>query len=151
MSQDEHYNGVERRRDMTLEVMREMREWFEKHEEEEHRKFETIRDEIAETRRSSEDRHGEIVRRMENMSQSTLNVVSEQNRALQEIHSLFKKAFPEGDAEKHRQAHEDWIEKAEEDKVFWRKLKQHVINWAVVAALGWAGIILWAAFLKGPQ
>lgn len=144
------YNGVERRRDMTLEVLTEMREWFENHEEEEHRKFEAIRDELVEARRSSEDKHSELVERMERMSQSTLNVINEQNRALQEIHTMFRRSIPEGDADAHRRAHENWMKKAEADAQFWVKLKQHVINWAVVAAMGWVGIALWAAFLRGP-
>jgi hypothetical protein len=62
----------------------------------------------------------------------------------------FVKAFPEGDADGHRKAHESWIRKEAEDREFWLRLKSNVINWAVIAALGWAGIAIWAAVIKGP-
>lgn len=146
------WEGDDRRQNeaIVVEVMREMREWFDRHEKDERMKFDALQSEIRENRVNSEERHREIVNRMEHLSVSTMSVVTEQNRALKEIHALFKKAFPEGDAEKHRAAHEAWIEKDQADKQFWIKLKQHVINWAVVALLGWGGLIIWAAFLRGP-
>jgi hypothetical protein len=134
------WDGEERRENLAVEVMREMREWLDKHEEEEVKKYESIRSEL----RRNQDR-------IEQMSQSTLSVIQQQNQSLQEIHKLFKAAFPEGNADAHRMAHEAWMEKEKADREFWTKLKQHVINWAVVAALGWGGIIIWAAFAKGPN
>lgn len=145
------WEGPERRHDITLEVLKEMREWFAQHEKDERMKFDELQAEIRANRLDTEARHQEIVDRMEHMSKSTLNVINEQNHALNEIHALFRKAFPEGDAEKHRSAHEDWIARDKADKEFWLKLKQHVINWAVVALLGWGGLILWAGFLQGPK
>lgn len=116
-----------------------MREWFAAHEAADERKFEAVQEELRQSRL-----------RMEEMSKSTLAVVMEQNRVVTEIHTMFSEAFPEGDVESHRRAHEKWIKKAEADEQFWLKLKQHVVNWAVVAVIGWIGIALWAAFLRGP-
>lgn len=50
----------------------------------------------------------------------------------------------------HRKAHESWIEKDHADKEFWVKLKLEVVKWGVAMVLGWVGIALWTAFLKGP-
>ena len=143
--------GERRNNDLTLEVIREMREWFEQHEKEEHMKFDAIQAEIKQNRRESEERHGEMVRRMENMSHSTLSVVSEQNRALKEIHQLFKASFPDGDGDAHRLAHMKWIKKTEAEEEFWLDVKKKVVGWGAVALIGWIGIAVWAAFLQGPK
>lgn len=113
--------------------------------------IEAVQRSVDETRESSERRHKELCTRMDHMSHSTISAIETQNKTISEIHRLFIKAFPEGDAEAHRKSHESWIEKEKQDREFWLKLKQHVINWAVVAVIGWGGIVLWAAFLSGPK
>lgn len=131
---DKTWTGPERRKDnLTLEVVTTMREWLETHKEEM----------LGHTQRIEE--------RLEQLSASTLSVVNEQNKSLREIHDLFKAAFPEGDATAHRKAHEDWIERSKAEKEFWLDIKKKVLGWGIIALLGWIGIALWAAFLRGPQ
>lgn len=88
--------------------------------------------------------------RVEKLSESTLTVIEKQNALIKELKDAFVKAFPEGDAESHRKAHEEWIEKDRADKEFWIKLKQNTINWVVIAILSWVGLVLWGAFIQGP-
>lgn len=89
--------------------------------------------------------------RVEKLSESTLSVIEKQNGLIKDLKEAFTKAFPEGDAESHRRAHEMWIEKDKADREMWIKLKQNTINWVVIAVLSWAGFAMWAAFLQGPK
>ena len=89
--------------------------------------------------------------KVERLSESTLSVIEKQNALIKEMKDAFVKAFPEGDAESHRRAHEDWIQKDKSDREMWTKLKQNTINWVVVAALSWIGLVLWGAFVQGPH
>ena len=134
----------------TLEVVQVMKEWLDKHEEEEREIYREIKADIMKTREDSEKRHDATISRLEQLSKSTLAVVNEQNRALKEIHALFKSAFPDGNGEAHRLAHEKWIKKAEQEEEFWMDVKKKVVGWAAVAIIGWVGIAIWAAFLRGP-
>ena len=90
-------------------------------------------------------------RKVESLSASTLSVIEKQNGLIKDLKDAFVKAFPEGDAESHRRAHEDWIEKDKAEREFWAKLKQNTINWVVVAVLSWVGLVLWGAFVQGPK
>lgn len=89
--------------------------------------------------------------KIDDMHNDYISALTKQNVTIEEIHKLFKAAFPEADAEGHRRAHESWIAKEKQDKEFWLKLKQNTINWIVIAVLSWVGVILWAAFLQGPK
>lgn len=131
---DKNWDGNERRKDnITLEVITTMKEWLEEHKEEMQ----------GHTRR--------IEDRLDQLSKSTLSIVTEQNKSLREIHALFKAAFPDGDAASHRKAHEDWIERTKVEKEFWLDIKKKVVGAAVLAILAWGGLALWAAFLAGPK
>ena len=89
--------------------------------------------------------------KVERLSESTLSVIEKQNVLIRQLKDAFTKAFPEGDAESHRRAHEEWIEKDKAEREMWIKLKQNTINWVVIAVLSWAGFAVWAAFLQGPK
>ena len=89
--------------------------------------------------------------KVERLSESTLSVIEKQNVLIRQLKDAFTKAFPEGDAESHRRAHEEWMEKDKADREFWAKLKQNTINWVVVAVLSWVGLVLWGAFVQGPK
>lgn len=131
---DKNWDGNERRKDnITLEVITTMKEWLKEHKEEMQ----------GHTRR--------IEDRLDQLSKSTLSIVTEQNKSLREIHALFKAAFPDGDAASHRKAHEDWIERTKVEKEFWLDIKKKVVGAAVLAILAWGGLALWAAFLAGPK
>lgn len=145
------WTGNERRKDITLEVLKEMREWFDQHEKKEDAKFEALQGEIKETRIQAEERHDEMLRRQEALTQSTLAVVNKQNATLEEIHKLFKAAFPDGDAEMHRRAHEAWIRKTEKEEEFWLDVKKKAVAAALIGVGAWIMVALWVAFLQGPK
>ena len=150
--QPNDWNGEERRGidGVALQLMAEVRRAMEKHEKAEAGEMQEIKELIKQNKVESEKRHDELGKRFDAMQQSTAALLFENNKTTTEIHKLFKAAFPEGDTEAHRKAHENWIAKDKADKEFWLKLKQDVITWAAVAVLGWGGIALWAAFVKGP-
>jgi phage gp16-like protein len=146
------WTGEERRGidGITLKLMAEVRSTIERHEKMEEDKFREIKQDLDDHRSASDLRHKELTQRIDQMSHSTMQALNSNGQTTREIHAMFIKAFPEGDAEGHRKAHESWIRKESEDREFWLKLKSNVINWAVIAALGWVGIAVWAAFVKGP-
>jgi Tfp pilus assembly protein PilV len=146
------WDGSERRGmdNISLQLMAEVRVMMAQHEKQESQVFDELKAGIRENRISSERRHDEMSERFAAMQHSTMTLLQTNNQTVSEIHKMFKTAFPEGDAESHRRAHEAWIEKEKSDREFWLKTKQHVTQWGIVVALGWAGLLLWAGFLKGP-
>lgn len=147
------WTGEERRGidGVTLKLMTEVRVAMEAHEKKEEVKYNEIKAEIKENRLESDARHAEVLGRFEQMQSSTMSMLTANNSVATDIHRLFKEAFPEGDVAAHRKAHEQWIKKDNEDRMFWLKLKQSVVNWVVLAIIGWGGIALWTAFLQGPK
>lgn len=147
------WDGTERRGidGVTLQLMAEMRKSMEKHERAERAEFDEIKELIDAKDEASEKRHKDLSNRFDAMQQSTASLLFENNKTTQEIHKLFKAAFPEGDAESHRKAHEHWIAKDKAEREFWAKLKGDAIRWSFIAVAGWAGIALWGAFLQGPK
>lgn len=140
-----HWSGPERRAEFatteaeTFNLIMDTRVVVEEHKKEMQQQFKEMREEL--------DNHAH---RVEKLSESTLTVIEKQNALIKELKDAFVKAFPEGDAESHRKAHEEWIEKDRADKEFWIKLKQNTINWVVIAILSWVGLVLWGAFIQGP-
>lgn len=141
-----HWPGPERRVDFaaadaeTFNLIMDTRVAVEEHKKEMQQQFREMKEEL--------DNHSH---RVEKLSESTLTVIEKQNALIKELKDAFVKAFPEGDAESHRKAHEEWIEKDRADKEFWVKLKQNTINWVVIAILSWVGLVLWGAFVQGPK
>ena len=141
----ENWDGTERRVTFavaeaeTFNLIMETRVAVEEHKQEMQRQFQGIKEEL--------DLHAN---RVEKLSESTLTVIEKQNLLIREIKEAFTKAFPEGDAESHRRAHEAWLDKDRADKEFWIKLKQNTINWVVIAILSWVGLVFWSAFIQGP-
>ena len=123
---------------------------MDKHEEDEREVFTEIKDLIRDNKAESEKRHEELGKRFDAMQQSTSHLLFENNKTTSEIHKLFKAAFPEGDAQAHRKAHEDWIAKSEAERKFWLSIKEKAVASIITGAVLWAGIVLWAAFVKGP-
>lgn len=134
-----------------LQLMVETRKMLEEHERKEAETFSELRSEIKQQREASEERHREVTRRLEHLSSSTSSYIQENGKLMKEIHEMFKAAFPDGDPVGHRRSHEDWIEEQKTNREFWAKTKQHVVQWGIVVALGWVGIVLWTAFLQGPK
>lgn len=146
------WSGAERRQidSVALGMMVEFRKQLETHEEKERAVLDELKDEIRENRASSERRHDELASRFQQMQQSTMTLIQTNNTTVNEIHAMFKKAFPNGDAESHRRAHEAWIEKDKAEREFWMHLKKQVVGWGFTAAIAWAAMLVWAGFLKGP-
>lgn len=140
-----HWPGPERRVEFatddaeTFNLIMDTRAAVEEHKKEMQQQFADMRKEL--------DSHAT---RVEKLSESTLTVIEKQNVLIRDIKEAFVKAFPEGDAESHRRAHEAWLDKDKADKEFWIKLKQNTINWVVIAILSWIGLVLWGAFVQGP-
>lgn len=140
-----HWSGPERRVEFaaadaeTFNLITDTRVAVEEHKKEMQQQFKEMKEEL--------DNHAH---RVEKLSESTLSMLQKQNTLIKELKDAFVKAFPDGDAESHRKAHEEWIEKDRADKEFWIKLKQNTINWVVIAILSWVGLVLWGAFVQGP-
>ncbi len=152
LTRPQGWTGEERRGidGVTLKLMSEVRAAMEAHERKEAATFQELKAEIRENRDESDARHAEVLHRFESMQSSTMVMLQANNTTANEIHKMFKEAFPEGDVAAHRKAHEHWIAKDLAEKEFWLKLKQDVVKWVVIAALSWVGIVIWAAFIKGP-
>lgn len=113
-------------------------------------KIDDLKEELDAHIDRSEMRHKELTDKIESLSQSTLAAVTGINQIATETHKLLKAAIPNGDAEGHRRAHEAWIRKAEKEEEFWLDVKKKAVGAVVTAAVLWAGLVLWSAFLKGP-
>jgi hypothetical protein len=147
-----NWTGDERRvENVAIDLMKEMREWLDRHEQDENLKYDRLQSEIILYRESSDKRHDDALKRIEQLSASTLSVVEKQNGAVFEIHKLFKEAFPEGDVQKHRHAHEQWIKKSAAEADFWLDVKKKAAASVLTGIVIWVGIALWIAFLQGPK
>lgn len=60
-------------------------------------------------------------------------------------------AFPEGDSDGHRRAHEAWITKAEKQAAFYDKMKTALAQYGLLGFAGWLVLIAWQGFLQGPH
>lgn len=148
------WDGMNRRKQadhIFLELMVETRKMIEDHERREEATFNVLRDEINGTRRESVKRHEDITARLEAMSQSTMTLLNANNATTREIHALFKAAFPGGNAEEHRRAHEAWIKKTEKEEEFWLDVKKKAVGALVTAVVLWVGVVLWGAVVAGPK
>jgi hypothetical protein len=63
----------------------------------------------------------------------------------------FMSAFPNGDADGHRRAHEDQIKVGDKNEIFWGKIKFTLVALLLSGAVVWISIVLWKAFLMGPK
>lgn len=148
------WNGINSRKQadyIFLELMVETRKMMGDHERREESTFQALRDELLHTRSESEHRHEELTKRFDSMMQSTLSLINANNTTTQEIHKLFKLAFPEGDVEAHRRAHEAWNAKATKEEEFWLDIKKKAVGAVVTAVVLWVGVELWGAIVAGPK
>jgi hypothetical protein len=63
----------------------------------------------------------------------------------------FIQAFPEGDAVRHRLAHEGQIKEAKKKEQFWEKMKFTLVALVMTAGITWLAFVAWKAFLLGPK
>jgi hypothetical protein len=79
----------------------------------------------------------------------TVHMTDETMELAEEIATLMRKAFPEGDPDGHRRHHELVIKQAEARAAFWQKMSFEISRWGLIGFLGWAAIALWKSFLVG--
>ena len=134
-----------------FQLMQETRTMVKEIEQVMEAKFDALSSEINAHRIKAEQLHAETSRRFEHVSASTVNALSEQSKLIRALTETINKAFPDGDPEKHRLAHEEWIEKDKKDEEFWLDVKKKAVGSVVTAVVLWIGIVLWTAFVQGPK
>ena len=113
-------------------------------------KIEQVKEELDTHMLKSEQRHLELMRSMDELKQSTLAAVMGINNLVKENREMFYRSVPGGDVDAHRQAHEQWIRKAEKDDKLYTELKTNTLKGLLLLATGWALASLWSTFLQGP-
>ena len=68
----------------------------------------------------------------------------------QAVVDLTLKAFPDGDPDGHRKAHESQMRAIEARAEFWKKMLFEITKYGVIGVVGWLAIKVWTAFLAGP-
>ena len=76
---------------------------------------------------------------------------SEKTSVNETMSEIAARAYPDGDPDGHRHAHEAWIRKVEENAAFWRKMREELTKYGLIAFLGFAAVALWQSFLQGPH
>lgn len=79
------------------------------------------------------------------------HMVDETGELAEAIAKLMKSAFPEGDTDGHRRAHELAIKQAEARAEFWATMQKEIAKWGLIGFLAWATYYLWKAVLLGPK
>lgn len=64
---------------------------------------------------------------------------------------MMKSAFPNGDPDGHRKAHEDEMATIAARAEFWKKMLFEVSKYGVIGVVGWLAYTIWVAFLQGPS
>ena len=67
------------------------------------------------------------------------------------LEDMMGKAFPNGDPEGHREAHESQMAAIRDRAAFWKTMLIEVSKYGILGVLGWLVFHAWAAFVKGPQ
>lgn len=114
-------------------------------------KFGEVSVELDLQRRASEQRHIDLAKRIDHMSDSTVRAIEQQNKIIIEMKKMFQDAFIGGDPSEHRKEHEEWHRSQEADREFWLDIKKKAVSAIVTGVIVWAGIALWTAFLQGPK
>ena len=69
----------------------------------------------------------------------------------EEIVKLMGRAFPDGDPDGHKRAHEAMIKKAEDSAAFWKQMRTKLSEWGLVGFCGWLLYAAWDAVLRGHK
>ena len=67
---------------------------------------------------------------------------------IQDEKAVITHAFPNGDADGHRAAHDAWIRKAEAQAKLYEGLKESAAKWGLVGVLGMLASAVWYYFLS---
>ena len=83
-------------------------------------------------------------------SKLTVHIAAEQVELAQAVAGIVIKAFPAGDPEGHRKAHEETMLAIHDRAEFWKKLLFEISKYGVIGLISWLTYTAWAAFLHGP-
>ena len=67
------------------------------------------------------------------------------------IKKISESAFPDGDADGHRKAHEAQMNAIMNRAEFWRKMAFEITKYGLIGVIGWLAFHAWLAFLRGPK
>ncbi len=79
------------------------------------------------------------------------HIMDEPNMFARAITVAMERAFPAGDPDGHRKAHEASIQAYEARAEFWKKMAFEITKYGLFGLLGWLTYVIWTAFLQGPQ
>lgn len=79
------------------------------------------------------------------------HVVKETSMIALALADIMKRAFPDGDADRHRQAHETALKLVQARTDFYYRLAFELAKWTLLGFAGWLLIYAWKAFLQGPK
>lgn len=81
----------------------------------------------------------------------TDHINTEPQEWAEQLSMMMKSAFPNGDPDGHRKAHEDDMAAIAARADFWRKMLFEVTKYGLFGVLGWLAYTVWAAFVQGPS
>jgi len=81
----------------------------------------------------------------------TSHIETEPEEWANTLQGLLDRAFPYGDPEGHRTAHEAQMQAVLDRAEFWKTMRTEVSKWGILGVLGWLAYHAWAAFLQGPK
>ena len=67
------------------------------------------------------------------------------------VRKISEDAFPDGDADGHRKAHEAQMNAIIARAEFWKKMVFEITKYGLIGLLGWLAFHAWMAFLQGPS
>ena len=67
------------------------------------------------------------------------------------VRKISEDAFPDGDAEGHKKAHEAEMAAIMNRAEFWKKMAFEITKYGLLGLLGWLVVHTWLAFLQGPK
>ena len=77
--------------------------------------------------------------------------ISEETDEIAEAITInMNKAFPGGDPDGHRLAHEETMRIIHDRAEFWQKLLFEISKYGLIGVVSWLSFVIWTGFLKGP-
>jgi len=142
----------DRRAESPMQAILQMQHLISKNREAEMERYKTIIDGISEVRESGEIRHNETGRRIDDLSDTIKQFISDTKG----FHDSVKRAFPKDDEgnpdyDGHRGAHLAWIKTDKDDKADKRYIKRVISAAIAIAVCSWLTVAAWNQFLAGPR
>ncbi len=93
---------------------------------------------------------GDVINHMHSEAK-TVDELQESISRLEGRVAGFINAFPKGDPDAHRIAHERIIEESTDSRQFWRAIRLALAILMLGGIASWIGVVVWRAFLMGPK